>query len=869
MPFTKQGAERSISEVAHLWRRISTLVIMLMFVAVLLGCGSTSSTGQNPPPPVTVSITIDPASGSLFLGQTQQFGSTVTGTTNTLVTWSVNGITGGNPAVGVISTAGLYAAAQILPNPASVTIMATSQADPSKSATATVTVKSDVALSLLPTSVNLGLAVAQFFTESMKASGNPSLAITWSVNGIVGGNPAVGTIVAASFTSALYTAPSTLPSPSTVSITARSVADPSATANAAVTLQCSPNSISPSTAGLGFGKSQTFTAILCVPATTQFVWDVNGIAGGNPVVGTIVVVSSNSAVYTAPSSLPSGSPVTVSARSAADPTTAADAAVSILCDPNTISPSAAGVGFGKTQIFTATLCVPTVTQIVWDVNGIIGGSPTIGTVTNSGTGTTTYTAPGTLPSTNPVTIRATSQSNPVQSANAGATVTDNISVTISPGSLSIQVGHRALFSANVANAPSGAVAWAVNGIANGNSIVGRICVPSSNPCAAPPAPVSGSVEFLAPNRIPSPNSVQLTATSQTAPAHTGSAQVTITPSLVSVSVSPAFVFLGPANSSGSTQQFVAQVSGTLNPAVTWSLQTTIDGQNCTNSLCGTISGAGFYSAPAVAPSPNGIEVIATSQGDPTQLGMAIVAVTSGPTIETLLPSSVLAGVSGSFTLAVQGINFVAGSGSAASAILVDGVRRTTACPNANRCTTTLLPADTTAATTHTVQIQNPGSSGALTNPAPFLVVAKVNTQSVISLSSSAPAATGTDFMVVESTTAGATTLQLNVDFGSVLSGSTGCSIQANPIIVTRPASGTKTVNLCVHGNFLDPSFQYEFSGPSPNDMSTAASAISNGFPNLVHLILIISSTTLPGPRTLFITTANNDKAVATGILEIQ
>lgn len=869
MPFKIQATVSTRPKSAPLWRRISNLAILLIFVVPFLGCGSTGSSRPNPPPPVNVTITIDPAPGTLFLGQTQQFTSTVTGTTNTLVTWSVNGIIGGNSAVGIISTSVLYTAAQILLNPASITIMASSQADSTKSATAAVTLKSDVTLSLQPTSVNLGLAVAQFFTASMKASGNPRLAITWSVNGIAGGNSVVGTVVAASFTSALYTAPATIPAVPSVTVTARSVADPSAFASATVTLQCSQNSISPTTASLGFGKSQTFTAILCTPAATQFVWDVNGIAGGNSVLGTIVVTNPTSAVFTAPSSLPSVSTVTVSARSAADPTTAISAGVSIQCDPNTLSPSAAGVGFGKTQIFNATLCVPAVTQIVWDVNGIIGGSTTIGTVTNSGTGTTTYTAPAVIPSTNPVTIHATSQSNPVQSANAGATVTDNISVTIFPPSLNLTNGHRALFSASVTNAPTVTVTWAVNGIANGNSMVGKICVPSSNPCAAPPSPVSGSVEYLAPNRIPSPSSVQLTATSQTTPAHTGFAQVTITPSPISVNVSPPYVFLGPATSSGSTQQFLAQVSGTLNLAVTWSLQTTIDGQNCTASLCGTISGAGFYSAPATAPSPNAIEVIATSQGEPTQFGIAIVALSSGPTIETLLPSSVLSGVSGNITLAVQGLNFVAGSGSGASAILVDGVQRASICANANRCTTTLLPADAAAATTHSVQIKNPGSPGALSNPAPFLVAPNGNTQGVIALSNSAPSATVANVTVVEPTTAGTTTLQINVDFGSVLSGSTGCSIQANPIVVTRPASGTKTVNLCVHGNFLDPSFQYDFSGPSPNDMSTAASVISNGFPNLVHLILIISSTTQPGPRTLFITTANNDKATATGILEIQ
>jgi hypothetical protein len=38
---------------------------------------------------------------------------------------------------------------------------------------------------------------------------------------------------------------------------------------------------------------------------------------------------------------------------------------------------------------------------------------------------------------------------------------------------------------------------------------------------------------------------------------------------------------------------------------------------------------------------------------------------------------------------------------------------------------------------------------------------------------------------------------------------------------------------------------------------------------LIELDLQISNTTLPGVRTLFITTLNNDRAVATGMLEVK
>ena len=46
-----------------------------------------------------------------------QFTATVTGTTNTAVTWSVNGVAGGNSTVGTISTSGAYTAPATAPEP--------------------------------------------------------------------------------------------------------------------------------------------------------------------------------------------------------------------------------------------------------------------------------------------------------------------------------------------------------------------------------------------------------------------------------------------------------------------------------------------------------------------------------------------------------------------------------------------------------------------------------------------------------------------------------------------------------------------------------------------------------------------------------
>lgn len=88
--------------------------------------------------PITVSVS--PASVSLRVKTTRQFTATVEGAPNPSVTWSVNGVTGGSNSVGTISRAGLYKAPNAVPNPSTVTIGARLVVDPTKSATASVTV---------------------------------------------------------------------------------------------------------------------------------------------------------------------------------------------------------------------------------------------------------------------------------------------------------------------------------------------------------------------------------------------------------------------------------------------------------------------------------------------------------------------------------------------------------------------------------------------------------------------------------------------------------------------------------------------------------------------------------------------------------
>ncbi len=105
---------------------------------VLPSNGSASILPPSQPAP-SVAISVNPPSANLTSGQTQQLTASVTGSSNTAVSWSLN------PAVGSISANGLYTAPPTISASQSVTVTATSQADTSKSATATITVNPPVA----------------------------------------------------------------------------------------------------------------------------------------------------------------------------------------------------------------------------------------------------------------------------------------------------------------------------------------------------------------------------------------------------------------------------------------------------------------------------------------------------------------------------------------------------------------------------------------------------------------------------------------------------------------------------------------------------------------------------------------------------
>jgi hypothetical protein len=161
----------------------------LTFLGILFaGCGGGSASPTTPPPsPTITSVSLSLTSVSLPSAGTQQFAATVTGTGafSTAVSWAVNGTLGGTSVVGMINSSGLYTAPGVVPSPNLVLISATSVADPTKSATAQVTITT------APPSFSISVS-----PQSQSFSTGQSTSLSLSVNALNGFNQTIEVSVA-------------------------------------------------------------------------------------------------------------------------------------------------------------------------------------------------------------------------------------------------------------------------------------------------------------------------------------------------------------------------------------------------------------------------------------------------------------------------------------------------------------------------------------------------------------------------------------------------------------------------------------------------------------------------------------------------
>lgn len=140
--------------------RSSFGLLAVVAAALVAGCGGTvaSKPPAQDPPPAGVSVSVTPPTANIRAGDALTFGVTVTGSSNTAATWSVNDVAGGAAATGTVDAAGRYTAPVVLPNPNTVTVKAVSAADPAKSDASSVTIMNPtpVITGINPVSTNTG-----------------------------------------------------------------------------------------------------------------------------------------------------------------------------------------------------------------------------------------------------------------------------------------------------------------------------------------------------------------------------------------------------------------------------------------------------------------------------------------------------------------------------------------------------------------------------------------------------------------------------------------------------------------------------------------------------------------------------------------
>ena len=253
--------------------------------------------------------------------------------------------------------------------------------------------------------------------------------VVWSVNNVVGGSAAYGTVTA----TGLYSAPAVIPMANVVFVAATSTAYPTITGKATVTItQPQPWvwSVNPRTVTAGAsvelslnGSAFVPDAIVTVnnsPFTTTFISKTSLKARG-----TIAAAGTFSVRVSHPN--PGGlisEPVTITVVAATPSPTV------------TVSPTAANVTLGQTRQFTS--------------NSAVSWTTTAGSITSAGL----FMAPTVMPGSPSVTIRATSMADATKFASAAVTLqagsTPTPEVTVSPATASVTLGQTQQFISNSA-----------------------------------------------------------------------------------------------------------------------------------------------------------------------------------------------------------------------------------------------------------------------------------------------------------------------------------------------------------------------------------------------------------------------------------
>jgi hypothetical protein len=248
--------------------RRNLLILLSLLACLQAGCGRVSGSPApptappNPPASGNIQVSVTPNPVNVRAGGSQQFAASVTGTTNTAVTWSVDNVAGGSSASGMITSSGNYTAPASLPNPNTITIQAASAADSSASGSSNVTIlnPTPILTAISPTSVSVG-AFSLTITGSNFLSGSQVL---------LAGAPLATTYVSASQLTAVGTA-------AAAGIFAVSVSNPNPgqSTSSSINLQVTSTTQASACSGMGVGPGASLNGFRLFPASNAWNQDIS------------------------------------------------------------------------------------------------------------------------------------------------------------------------------------------------------------------------------------------------------------------------------------------------------------------------------------------------------------------------------------------------------------------------------------------------------------------------------------------------------------------------------------------------------------------------------------------------------------------
>jgi len=238
---------------------------ILAALALLAGCGG--SNGQTPVG-VPITISLSASSTSINQGSSTNITATVSNdSSNAGVTWSQSGPSGGS-LTNVTTTSVTYNAPASVSGSSVASITATSKADTTVTNSVQITI-TGTGISVTASPTTIGPSQASNLTATV--TGESSTNVTWSFT------PSnFGSLGSETGTTAVYTAPSTVSSSTTVTVKATSTADTSLSQTATITV----NTTAPSSnvadiivdggpvAGQIYANGSFVTVTICQPGST-------------------------------------------------------------------------------------------------------------------------------------------------------------------------------------------------------------------------------------------------------------------------------------------------------------------------------------------------------------------------------------------------------------------------------------------------------------------------------------------------------------------------------------------------------------------------------------------------------------------------